>query len=278
MKKILLFLSLLFLVSPQIIAGDRTEQQMKEAAAKVLSSHTRRAASTSELKELKSLSKLKIYGYDEGGFAVVTTDDRFEEVIGYSATKFSEEMPCGFKWWMESANEVMDKELFPAKSRAGNIIRRAGVGPLLTTKWGQGKPYNNKCKLVANGEEYSLVTGCVAKAMAQVMNYYKYPTKGKGANSYTINYSNIGKQTFSANFENSYYDWNNMLDDYSTYSNTTNEDQYTNAVSLLMSDCGIAVNMKYNTSASGAYSKDVPIALKNYFSYSFFGSTGFSVS
>lgn len=273
MKKCLLILFLLFSVFPQIIAGDRTEQQMKEAAAKVLNGHTTRAASTGELKELKSLQKLKIYGYDEGGFAVVTTDDRFDEVIGYSSTKFSKEMPEGFKWWMEAVNEVMEKGQVSSKARARNSIRRSsGVGPLITTKWGQGKPYNNKCRLTFNGKEYSLLTGCVATAMAQVMNYYKYPTKGKGKNTYIKKYD-LGDYSFSSNFENSYYDWNNMLDDYSNYRYSNSEDKYTDAVSLLMSDCGIAVNMEYNTSSSLAFPSDIPIAMKNYFSYTFFDDT-----
>ena len=87
MKKSLLIISLLFLVFPQIIAGERTEQQMREAAAKVLNKNNiRRAAYNSELKELLSLPKLKIYGYDDGGFAIVTNDDRFNDIIGYSTT------------------------------------------------------------------------------------------------------------------------------------------------------------------------------------------------
>ena len=51
MKKSLLIFFLLFLVFPKIIAGDRTEQQMRESAAKVLNSGSRRAAGNSELKE-----------------------------------------------------------------------------------------------------------------------------------------------------------------------------------------------------------------------------------
>lgn len=273
-KQQLLILSLLFIVFPTLKAGDRTEQQMKEAAAKVLNTNLRRAAGNHELKEFHSLSKLKIYGYDEGGFAVVTKDDRFEDVIGYSTSKCTEEMPCGFKWWLDAANEAMEnaKDQAPAKATRRSAIRRTGVSALLTSKWGQARPYNNKCKIIIAGEEYPMVTGCVATAMAQVMNYYKYPQKGKGENSYTINYD-VGAYTFYSNFENSYYDWNNMLDDYSAYWYSNTENQYTDAVSKLMSDCGIAVNMKYNISSSGTYSNLIPIALKDYFSYSFVDNT-----
>ena len=275
MKRFISLLLLLLTACCQLYAGDRTEKQMKEIAANALSAKTRRAASVVELKEFLSLSKLKVYGYENGGFAVVPSDDRYESVIGISISTFDGPLPCGFKWWIESVNEVMEKDDYHAlaKRRASNTINATGAGPLITTKWGQSRPYNNQCVLIVDGQEYRQLTGCVATAMAQVMNYYKYPTKGKGENSYTINYSDIGTQTFSANFEDSYYDWGHMLDDYSAYYYSTTEDQYTDAVSKLMSDCGIAVNMKYTTYSSGTYADLIPIAMKNYFSYSFIDNT-----
>ena len=259
-----------------VFAGERTKDEMKKAALYALSKHNKSRgktvdAKTFDLKEYVTLDKLSVIGSEDLGFAVVTNDDRFDEVIGYSITKFSEEMPCGFKWWLEAANEVMEEARGqePAKTRAGNIMKATGVGPLLTTKWGQERPYNNKCKVTIKGKDFSMLTGCVATAMAQIMNYHKYPTKGKGGNSYVINYGDWGKQTYSAIFENSYYDWNNMLDDYSEYRYLKTEDKYTDAVSKLMSDCGKAVNMIYNLGASSAYTTNVPIGLRNYFSYSF---------
>lgn len=215
-----------------VFAGERTKEEMKKAALNALSKHNKSRGKTVDtktfdLKEYVTLEKLSVIGSEDLGFAVVTNDDRFDEVIGYSITDFSEEMPCGFKWWLEAVNEVMEesKGQESAKTRAGNIMKATGVGPLITTKWGQERPYNNKCKITINGKEYSMLTGCVATAMAQIMNYHKYPTKGKGENSYVINYGDWGKQTYSANFENSYYDWNNMLDDYSDYRYIKSEDK-----------------------------------------------------
>lgn len=264
-----------------VFAGERTKEEMKKAALNALSKHNKSRGKTVDtktfdLKEYVTLEKLSVIGSEDLGFAVVTNDERFDEVIGYSITNFSEEMPCGFKWWLEAVNEVMEeaKGQEPAKTRAGNIMETSGVGPLITTKWGQERPYNNKCKVTIKGKEYSMLTGCVATAMAQIMNYHKYPTKGKGENSYVINYGDWGKQTYSANFENSYYDWNNMLDDYSDYRYIKSEDKYTEAVSKLMSDCGKAVNMIYNLGASSAYTTYVPIGFRNYFSYSFLCTWG----
>ena len=272
MKKSLLILSLLFLVFPQVMAGDRTEQQMKEAAAKVLNNNARRAVSSSELKELKSLPKLKIYGYDQGGFAVVTTDDRFDEVIGYSTTKCSEEMPCGFKWWLETAEKVMENanDLELVKHHKKN--NRAGgtsISPMMTTRWGQGRPFYDDCTFTYNGSTYQCVTGCVATAMAQVMNYHKYPDRGTGSNSYTVTYNDSFTITYSKDFSQSSYDWNNMLDDYSSYSWNNLKDEHTIAVANLMSDCGVSVNMTYSdvNTGSSAEMEKVETALEQFFLY-----------
>lgn len=274
MKKSLLILSLLFLVFPQIIAGDRTEQQMKEAAAKVLSSNLRRAASSSELKELKSLPKLKIYGYDQGGFAVVTTDDRFDEVIGYSSSKFSDVIPCGFKWWMESAEEVMEKSdsrVIISQRRANNRASRVDISPMITTTWGQERPFNDNCTFSYNGHTYKCVTGCAATAMAQVMNYHRYPERGTGSVSYDIHYNNNAFTiTFAEDFSQSVYDWGNMLDDYSSYYWNNVTDAHTIAVAKLMKDCGVSITTNYSDNAHGSSASLVMMesALQNYFYYS----------
>ena len=94
-------------ICPQLIAGNRTELQMKEAAAQVLKTNLTRASDKDKLKEYLSMSKLKVYGYDNGGFAIVTNDDRYKEVIGYSTSCFTNDLPCGFKWWIETANNNM---------------------------------------------------------------------------------------------------------------------------------------------------------------------------
>ena len=274
MKRILLILSLLFGIIPQLMAGDRTEQQMKEAATKVLNSNLRRAAGNLELKEFRSLSKLKIYGYDEGGFAVVTTDDRFDEVIGYSSSKFSDVIPCGFKWWMESAEEVMensDSRVITSQHRANNRASRVGISPLITTKWGQQRPFNDNCTFSYNNHTYKCVTGCAATAMAQVMNYHKYPEKGTGSVSYDIHYNNDAFTiTFAEDFSQSVYDWGNMLDDYSSYYKNNITDAHTIAVAKLMKDCGVSIKTNYSdkTHGSKASLEMMKSALQNYFYYS----------
>lgn len=59
---------------------------------------------------------------------------------------------------------------------------REQVGPLLSTKWGQGNPYNNLC----DGHN----AGCGSIALAQVLKYYQYPNSFS-LNGYTFDWSNI---------------------------------------------------------------------------------------
>ena len=248
MKKWFLFF-LLFLLSLQIYAIERSNSEMRNVAISLLNKQNTRNVSYSDLKEFLSLSKLKVFGYEEGGFVVVTRDDRFDEVIGYSTDRFTDTIPCGLKWWFNSVDSIMvflSKENTKKTRRqfvTRKTIRKSSISPMLTTKWGQQKPFNNNC----NGKS----AGCVAVAMAQVMNYYKYPSKG------------IGKHN-NTSFEGHYYDWNSMEDEYidNNYS-----DKSASAVATLISDCGQSIDTNYGYSSSSASCADVPAAFRNYFSY-----------
>jgi len=277
MSKILTFITILILSTFTMFAEERSEQQMREAAQRAITQNlpgrSRARSAGNDLKELMAMPKLKIFGYDDGGFAVVTSDDRFDEVIGYSSTTFAKEMPCGFKWWLNTVNEVMEKAKgsSPVSAKSRSKIKKAGIAPMITTKWGQTSPYNEQCKFTAtDGKTYQMVTGCVATAMAQVMNYHKFPIRGNGTSSYTIRYNDDAfRIVFEEDFSKSVYDWNNMLDDYTTYKWSNLQDEHTAAVSKLMRDCGIAVKMRYSDSTYGSSSNlsSAANALKNHFYY-----------
>lgn len=267
MKKHLLLIFCL-LLSQWVEAGNRTVDQMKETATSVLCSGKHRAANMNDLREYLTLTKLRVYGFDNGGFAVVTSDDRFERVIGVSATKFSDSLPCGFKWWIETVNANMEAstETLPHKrsKRATDAI-----APLITTIWGQERPFNDNCTFTNGTKTYQCVTGCVATALAQVMNYYQYPDRGTGSNSYDITYNNDFTITFSEDFSQSVYDWDHMLNSYESYYNSKTTDIYTEAVAKLMKDCGVATNTSYSDNSHGSSSSVARTAeaLKKYFKY-----------
>jgi hypothetical protein len=131
----------------------------------------------------------------------------------------------------------------PAEPAAGLLLSQSltalAVSPLLTTTWNQNEPYWNHTPRVSGTPTY---TGCSATAMAQVMYYWRCPLQGQGSHSYHWN-----GQTLSANFNHS-YPWEQMLPSYSSgYT-----DEQAEAVSRLMSDVGISINMNYGTDGSSA--------------------------
>ena len=272
MRKVLLFI-FLFVVPCLLFAGNRSEMQMKEAAINALNTNSgnqRRAGSINEIKEYLALSKLKIYGYDNGGFAVVTSDDKYESVIGVSSSHFTKTIPCGFKWWMETVNDNMQNGNVSEKTMSSRRApQNTSVAPMITTTWGQGRPYNDNCTYAHGDDTYQCVTGCIATGLAQILNYYRQPAQGTGSISYDVDYNNNEFTiTYSEDFSQSTYDWNNMLDSYEAYYNTTTVDAHTQAVAKLMRDCGVASKMIYGVQESGANLIDAKLALINNFSYS----------
>jgi len=93
-------------------------------------------------------------------------------------------------------------------------------------------------------------TGCVATAFAQIMCYYKYPSKGVGSHCYT--HGTYGQ--LCADFGNTTYNWNNPT-----------EDDY----KLLSYHVGIAMDMNYCESNNGSapYTWGYEKAMKTYFNY-----------
>ena len=73
-------------------------------------------------------------------------------------------------------------------------------------------------------------TGCVATAMAQVMNFHQWPKEG--------------------------FDWGNMLNLYDC--EATEKEKL--AVAQLMAACGEAVNMEYGVTTSAAWEGDAAVA------------------
>jgi hypothetical protein len=131
------------------------------------------------------------------------------------------------------------------------------VLPLLTTYWAQRAPYNNL--VVSNlGDDYP--TGCVATAMAQIMNYWKHPIqRTRSIPSYITNNLHISVPAITGTTT---YDWANMKNTTAEYTTSTQE----NAVAKLMYECGVAVHMNYEPLESGAS------ALENNTNYSSFAA------
>lgn len=248
---------------------------------------------------------------NSGGYIVVTGDDRTVPVWGYSTsgTFDYESMPENMKWWFSEYQrqlQYLRDNPYAKPRKAVNFT--TSVNPLLITKWNQCAPYNHLCPSAhgkmptSSGVDYYVyraATGCVPTALAQIMNYHKWPVHGEGSKSYRSHVEEYEEQgsdvefdrpiDLSANFAQSTYRWNLMKDEYDlyldngaiiyTYRNgngawTTDNDFSSSspngAVAKLMSDVGIASSIVYGASERGGSSagpEGVLDAMQNHFRY-----------
>ncbi len=210
-----------------------------------------------------------VYIFNKGentGYLVLSADDLAYPVLGYSDSGAFDtgNIPPQMEWWLsEYARQIeyaSDKEQSPLSA---SIVRatRAGretIAPQIKTKWDQGEPYNGMCPKIGAVRGY---TGCVATAMAQVMNYWQYPEVGQGQITYT---SESLDKKLSLNFGNTRFDWANMSDTYLPKQYTQAE---ADAVAYLMKAAGYAVKMDYAADSSGALAMNISNGLVKYFNY-----------
>ncbi len=254
-NRMALLFVLLFAALQGSIAAPRTLSQMKAAAQAALKSHARTLGANKELKAILTKEQVALIGYNDGPYAVVAADDRFPAVLGVSKTPYSGGANANFEFWLKAMSGALAYRV--QHNMPAHIITPdpaffpASVEPLCSSFWDQLTPYNN---LLPSG----IYTGCVATAMAQVLYYHKAPEHGTGTRTIQAKGTPV-----TANFEEDYYDWDNMLDVYrGNYS-----DEEGNAVALLMRDCGVAANMNYGNAwdgGSGAYSQDAASGLRTY--------------
>lgn len=186
-------------------------------------------------------------------FVIISGESKLNELVGYGdkMTENPNDQPPYFKLFLKEYERVV-KEV---RSKAANTtpqrpIKRK-VEPLLTCKWSQYDPFNKYTPL-SNGQHTP--TGCVATATAQVMFYNKWPKNRP--QDYIASTGDDAKKSAT-------YWWDEMK-------NTTNEmgtEHSRQAVGVLMSDIGKAVNMRYYYRGSDSNLQYACNALRDKFDY-----------
>lgn len=260
-RRILLISSLcLLLGSTTSLAGPRTEREMLAIAQTHLAKGavTRSALSVTKLAEERFYS---VYGNDSQGYVIVSRDDSFTPIIGYSDTRFdANSLPCGMQWWLEAISEQMASKASETSFASVSAKRAATFTPkpfFCRTEWDQGDPYNFYAPEFKGNHA---PTGCVATAMSQIMKYFTYPTQGKGKGYYTIegNSSRVTENITGV------YEWDKMQDTYNVFDLT---DEIRIPVARLMKDAGLATHMQYGSNGSGAYSVEAARGFAYNFGY-----------
>ena len=289
MKRQLLLL-VLVLMTAGVWAQQISEEQARDRALKFLTNND--AAKTRGLnvgmdrKTVTAKTDVRsIYAFnlDGGGYVIASGDSRALPVLGYSATGSIDwdRMPDNMRAWLKSYDQAMatlgnTKEFTDGVSRHGQKTRapREAIGPLLKTQWDQLEPYWNDVPLYDGANPdwkgQPSLTGCVATAMAMVMNYYQWPKEACTeipAYDLTTAHENVEKVWHIDALPPTTFDWDNMLDNYVTPEGIIGTPEQQKAVAKLMRYCGQGVKMAYSPQVSLAYDQDVAEALVKYFGY-----------
>jgi hypothetical protein len=277
MRKTLFLMMTLALFVGQLIASPVGVEQARQLGLKYVQSHSAKqvAELTLAYTEMTESGNPAVYVFNfDGGSVFVSADDAARPILGFSDEHSFDPalVPDGLAYYLrfyarqiafaqennlEPETEVASEWMHVSRDGFENDNRstRGDIAPLITTNWNQDYPYNFYCPTGGGGPQGHAYAGCVATAMSMVMKKWDWPDHGQGSHSYTPE----GYPMQTVDFENTYYDWNNMP-------NSCNTSNY-QAVALLMYHCGVSVDMMYGGGSSGAYSQDVPDAIANYFRY-----------
>lgn len=220
------------------------------------------AKSTQVNKELTTATKESFYVFNVGqndGYIVVSADDRTPAILGYAdeGTFNRNDIPDNMKAWLQGYTYQLEYLATHANTRRAETAEHATIRPLIQSTWDQGSPYNNKCPM--DGDKRSLA-GCLATAMAQIVNYYKYPEKTtKVIPGYTTQTKGITINDIPVTT----IDWDNIKNNYSGNETAAQK----NAIATLMQLCGASMEMDYTSYSSYAYMIPALNAFKDYFDY-----------
>ena len=186
-------------------------------------------------------------------FVIISGESKLNELVGYGdkMTENPNDQPPYFKLFLKEYERVVKEVRSKAATTTPQRPIKRKVEPLLTCKWSQYDPFNKYTPL-SNGQHTP--TGCVATATAQVMFYNKWPKNRP--QDYIASTGDDAKKSAT-------YWWDEMK-------NTTNEmrtEHSRQAVGVLMSDIGKAVNMRYYYRGSDSNLQYACNALRDKFDY-----------
>lgn len=262
MRKVYIVLISLFfsLIS---FAGEVTEEQAFQKAQQFMKgkqfrqTNLRRASSTGD----KAYFVFNVE--NNGGFVIVAGNDLMPEVLGYAeqGNLNLSKVPDNVKWLLDYYARIaqsmkkspMDKIVYErVASRRRASAQLTELIPLMKTEWDQTGVYQQHCPEIGGNKA---LTGCVATAMAQVVNFYQWPLNSvRSAVGYKSNKDDKSKpQLELETLPARKFNWFNMSDD---------------DIAWLMRYCGQSVLMNYNTDESSAYATSIPGALISVFNFS----------
>ena len=243
-----------------------TEDQARERALKYLTTNDAAKARGMKTADRKATAATvgaeSIYAFnlEGGGYVIASGDSRALPVLGYSAsgTIDWELMPANMRAWLKQYDQAIaslgkSKDFVDGNSKRGVKTRavRPAIEPLIKTQWYQEAPYWNKVPLYDGANPdwkgQHCLTGCVATAMAQIMNYYQWPKAACEPipeYEYETAHANKKKTVYIDALPATTFDWDNMIANYEGSDGTIlGTEAQQDAVATLMRYCGQSVYM-----------------------------------
>ncbi len=269
MRKLLLYLLFTLVLIP-VSASMRSGLEMQNIAFHKLKTINKQSPWSSRLLSANQIicvddeREYSVYESHDIGFVIVGKNTLLPEVLGYSKSSYdADNIPPAMKLWLSQVSDAASKKA--VKYSAPKSVE--AIEPFITTRWGQDDPYN---KLTPTIGSKATPTGCVATAMAQVINYVQYPASASFMGTYYLGENDeTGKSesvssTYTFPYKTAYGDY---IDADGKTQNSTYTDEEATAIATLMRDCGYAASMQYTLSASGTSLIDAALGMSSNFKY-----------
>ena len=212
-----------------------------------------------------------VYNLSPEGFVIISASKSVEPILAFSyesscnATdrhpaveavlkSYASQISYAIKNNVQATQHVTDEWLHYTKNDFHSREVET-VSPLLITKWNQGKYFNTMCPEDSHGNDGHVVVGCVATAIGQIFNYFRYPAHGIG--SYSYEHETYGHQ--EVNFAEQTYDYNYM---------PIKPTDYNENLARLLYNIGVSVDMEYGPNGSGMTNHKGAYTMYTYFGYS----------
>jgi len=212
-----------------------------------------------------------IFSVSPQGYVVVTSNNNTSTVLAYSldnnfvetssnegiiATNLLSQI--GYNYFLESYENTNVNKVSTTDFE---------IGPFVQSLWGQVNCYDNNGSLVNVSNYYTpsnYAPGCVAVSMATLMHHYTWPKVGVGSHTDIDSYGS-SRGSYTADFENTQYDWGNIL---TRYKNKPSTDIQREAEGLLLYQTAIALNMDFENNGSTSNVNRIPDAGNDFFRFS----------
>ncbi len=212
-----------------------------------------------------------VFNIQGGGWVIVAGYDHAKQVLAYSDKGYIDmkNMPDNMKGQLNVYKEQIEAmQNYKGKDFTVKAPKRVTpVAPMLKSNWGQQEPMNRMCPVNSSNQITSV--GCGPLAMAQVINYWKYPNQIQSLPGYPISWSQSAPTLPETTF-----DYSLILNNYTAINpNTGNPyflpytDEQANEVAKLCRYCGQACKARYGNSGgtgTGTYTYDQRDAFKTF--------------